>query len=192
MTTPHRSSNIVKTKSLVIQTQSFLIACLLLASSAVFAAEVKVMISGGFSAAYKSLTPEFERASHNTVATVSGASMGATPEAIPNRLQRGESADVVIMAGEALDELIKQGKVVAGSRVDLARSDIGMAVRAGAAKPDISSVEALKRTLLDAKSIAYSDSASGFYLSTVLFPRLGIADQIKDKSRMIQARRWAR
>jgi molybdate transport system substrate-binding protein len=175
----------MKTKSLVVRAQSFLIASFLLASSAVFAAEVKVMISGGFSAAYKSLTPEFERASHNTVATVSGASMGATPEAIPNRLQRGESADVVIMVGEALDELIKQGKVVAGSRVDLARSYIGMAVRAGAAKPDISSVDALKRTLLDAKSIAYSDSASGVYLSTVLFPRLGIADQIKDKSRMI-------
>lgn len=167
--------------------QSFLVAGVLLASSTVFAAEVKVMISGGFSAAYESLTQEFERATQNTVATVRGPSMGATPEAIPNRLQRGEAADVVIMVGDALDELIKQGRVIAGSRVDLARSYIGMAVRAGAAKPDISNVEALKRALLEAKSIAYSDSASGVYLSTVLFPSLGIADQIKNKSRMIPA-----
>ncbi len=174
----------MNTKSLF-RALSLLVASLVLASGAVLAAEVKVMISGAFSAAYNNLTPEFERATHNTVATVRGASMGATPQAIPNRLQRGEPADVVIMAGEALDELIRQGRVVGGNRVDLARSSIGMAVRAGAAKPDISSVDGLKRTLLDAKSIAYSDSASGVYLSTELFPRLGIADQIKDKSRMI-------
>lgn len=177
----------VKTKSIVFRVLRILTAGLLLASGIVPAAEVKVMISGGFSAAYNGLTPEFERATQNTVATVSGPSMGATPQAIPNRLQRGEPADVVIMVGEALDDLIRQGRVVAGSRVDLARSYIGMAVRAGAPKPDISSVDALKRALLDAKSIAYSDSASGVYLSTVLFPHLGIADQIKNKSRMIPA-----
>jgi molybdate transport system substrate-binding protein len=163
------------------------VASILLVAGTADAAEVKVMISGGFSAAYRTLVPEFERATKNTVATVSGPSMGATPEAIPNRLQRGESADVLIMVGDALDELIKQGKVVADSRVELARSNIGIAVRAGAPKPDISTVDALKRTLLAAKSIAYSDSASGVYLSTVLFQRLGIADQIKGKSRMIPA-----
>jgi molybdate transport system substrate-binding protein len=163
------------------------VASILLVAGTADAAEVKVMISGGFSAAYRTLVPEFERATKNTVATVAGPSMGATPEAIPNRLQRGEPADVLIMVGDALDELIKQGKVVADSRVELARSNIGMAVRAGAPKPDISTVDALKRTLLAAKSIAYSDSASGVYLSTVLFQRLGIADQIKGKSRMIPA-----
>jgi molybdate transport system substrate-binding protein len=163
------------------------VASILLVAGTACAAEVKVMISGGFSAAYRTLVPEFERATKNTVATVSGPSMGATPQAIPNRLQRGEPADVLIMVGDALDELIKQGKVVADSRVELARSNIGMAVRVGAPKPDISTVDALKRTLLAAKSIAYSDSASGVYLSTVLFQRLGIADQIKDKSRMIPA-----
>jgi molybdate transport system substrate-binding protein len=87
--------------------------------------------------------------------------------------------------GTALDELIKQGKVVAASRADLARSSIGMVVRKGAPKPDIASVAAFKRTLIEAKSIAYSDSASGVYLSTVLFQRLGIADQVLGKSRMI-------
>ena len=145
------------------------------------------MTSGGFTAAYLQLVPEFEHATHNTVVTAFGASMGKTPDAIPNRLQRGEAIDVVILAGPALDDLIKQGKVVAGSRVDLVRSSIGMAVRAGAVKPDISSVAAFKRALLQAKSIAYSDSASGVYLSTVLFPRLGIADEIKGKSRTIEA-----
>jgi molybdate transport system substrate-binding protein len=95
--------------------------------------------------------------------------------------------DVVIIVGEALDGLIRNGKVIAASKTDLAQVVIGMAVRAGAPKPDISTVEALKRTLLAAKSIAYSDSASGVYLSTVLFARLGIADQIKDKSKMIPA-----
>jgi molybdate transport system substrate-binding protein len=93
----------------------------------------------------------------------------------------------VIMAAPALDDLIKQGKVRAGSRVDLVQSKIGMAVKAGAPHPDISTVDALKSTLLAAKSIAYSDSASGVYLSTELFPKLGIADQIKSKSKKIEA-----
>jgi molybdate transport system substrate-binding protein len=143
--------------------------------------------SGGFAAAYRVLAPEFERATGNTLVTNWGPSMGDTPDAVPARLRRGEAIDVVIMVGYALDDLIKQGKVVADSRVDLARSGIGMAVRAGAPKPDISSVNALRRTLLAAKSIAYSDSASGVYISTELFKRLGIADQVASKSRMIPA-----
>jgi molybdate transport system substrate-binding protein len=164
---------------------ALLVAAWLLPAAASSAAEVKVLISGGLSAAYQALIPEFERATKNTVVTARGASMGTTPEAIPNRLQRGEPADVVIMVSDALDGLIGQGKVVAGSRVDLARSNIGVAVRAGTPKPDISSVDAFKKTLLAAKSIAYSDSASGVYLSTVLFQRLGIADQVLPKSRAI-------
>jgi len=162
------------------------LAFLLLASSAQ-AAEIKVMSSAGFAPAYRELSADFERKTGNTIDNAWGPSMGDTPQAIPNRLARGEPVDVLIMVGEALDGLIKQGKVVAASRVDLAQAPIVMAVRAGAPKPDISTVEAFKSTLLNAKSIAYSDSASGVYLSTVLFPRLGIADQIKDKCRMIPA-----
>src|SRR5436309_1725622 len=94
---------------------------------------------------------------------------------------------LLIMNASALADLIEQGKVRADSRVDLVESKIGMAVRAGAPRPDIGTTEALKRTLLAAKSIAYSDSASGVYLSTELFPRLGIADQIKSKTRKIEA-----
>src|SRR5713101_6217673 len=107
-------------------------------------------------------------------------------EAIPTRLAQGETADVVILDGGAADELGKRGLVRSDSKVELARSLIGMVVRAGAAKPDISSVEALRSTLLATSSIAYSDSGSGTYLSTTLFPKLGIADQVAGKSRKVR------
>ncbi len=151
------------------------------------AAEVRVMISGGLSAAYNVLVPEFERATGHKVLTAYGPSMGTTVNAIPIRLERGEGADVVIMVGYALGDLISQGKVVADSRVDLVKSLIGIAVKAGAPKPDISSPEALKRALLAAKSVAYSDSASGVYISTEMFQRLGISEEMKDRARKIPA-----
>lgn len=161
--------------------------CLLFAAPALRATEIKVVTSGAFTAAYLELVPEYEHATHNKLVTEFGPSMGTTHNAIPIRLERGEVIDVVIMAAPALDDLIKQGKVRADSRVDLVQSKMGMAVKAGAPKPDISTLEALKRTLLAAKSIAYSDSASGVYLSTELFPKLGIAEQIKSKCRKIEA-----
>jgi molybdate transport system substrate-binding protein len=159
---------------------------LVLAGSA-GAAEVRVMISGGLTAAYNVLVPEFERTTGHKVLTAYGPSMGTTINAIPIRLGRGEGADVVIMVGYALGDLIKQGKVIADSRVDLAKVLIAVAVKSGAPKPDISSADALKRALLAAKSIAYSDSASGVYVSTEMFQRLGIADAVKDKARKIPA-----
>jgi molybdate transport system substrate-binding protein len=170
----------MKMKSRIPGTAALAVAVLLL-SAAAFADEVKVITSGAFTAAYLQLVPEFEHATRHKIVTTFGASMGTGPNTIPSRLQRGEPADVVILAGSALDELIKQGKVVAGSRVDLVRSVIGMAVRAGAPKPDISSVDALRQTLLRAKSVGVSSSASGLYLSTEMFQRLGIADQMKGK-----------
>src|ERR1700758_1674888 len=150
-------------------------------TSAAAAAEVRVMISGGLTAAYTALVPEFERATGNKVLTAFGPSMGTTTNAIPVRLERGEPADVLIMVGYALADLAKQGKVVADSRVDLVKSPIGIAVKSGAPKPDISSADSIKRALLAAKSVAYSDSASGVYISTEMFQKLGIADQMKDK-----------
>jgi molybdate transport system substrate-binding protein len=147
--------------------------------------EIKVMTSGAFTAAYRELVPQFERETHNKVVTSYGASMGNAPDSIPMRLQRGEPVDVLILARPALDELVQQGKVLPGSRVDLVRSSIGIAIRTGSPKPDITSVEALKRTLLEAKSVAYSDSASGVYLSTEMFQRLGIAEQMAHKSQRI-------
>src|ERR1035437_7932931 len=129
------------------------------------AAEVRVVVSGGLTAAYEVLVPEFERWAGHKVLTAYGPSMGTTINAIPIRLERGEPADVLIMVGYALGDLIKQGKVIAGSRVDLSKSLIGVVVRSGAPKPDISSADALRRALLSAKSLAYSDRASGVYVS---------------------------
>jgi molybdate transport system substrate-binding protein len=148
--------------------------------------EVRVMISAGFYGVYAELGPAFERASGHRLITTRGPSMGDSPEAIPTRLARGEIADVVILDGGAADELAKQGFVRAGSKVDLALSQVGMVVRAGAAKPDISSVEAFRRVLLAAQSIGYSDSGSGIYLSTTLFEKLSVADQVARKSRKVR------
>ncbi|CAH2895474.1 substrate-binding domain-containing protein [Paraburkholderia strydomiana] len=155
------------------------------AAANVHAADLHVMSSGGFTAAYKVLGPKFSAETGNALDTALGPSMGKSPEAIPNRLERGEPADAVIMVGYALDDLIQKGKVVPGSRVELADSRIGMVVREGAAKPDISSVDGLRQTLLHAKSIAYSDSASGVYIERELFKKLGIEDQVKAKAKMI-------
>jgi len=155
-------------------------------AGAASAADVRVMISAGFYGAYSELGPAFERASGHRLVTTRGPSMGDSPEAIPARLARGESADVVILDGGAADELGRRGLVRAASKVELARSLVGMVVRAGAAKPDIGSVEAFRSTLLAAKSVAYSDSGSGTYLSTTLFPQLGVADQLAGKSRKVR------
>jgi len=150
------------------------------------AAEVHVMISAGFYGVYAELGPAFERASGHRLITTRGPSMGDSPEAIPTRLARGETADVVILDGGSADELAKRGLVLTGSKVDLAQSQIGMVVRAGVAKPSIGTVEAFRRVLLAAKSIGYSDSGSGTYLSTTLFVKLGVADQVAGKSRKVR------
>jgi len=151
--------------------------------------ELHVMTSGGFTAAYNELRPGFERASGRAVKTAYGASMGNASDSIPSRLARREPADVVILARPALDALVAQGQVRPGSQVDLVRSSIGFAVRKGAPRPDISSVEALKRTLLAAPSIAYSASASGTYYETELLKKLGLEAQVKPKSRRILSER---
>jgi molybdate transport system substrate-binding protein len=165
---------------------SGLCAITLLIAGAVSAADLRVMISAGFYRVYSELGPAFERTSGHRLETTRGPSMGDSPEAIPTRLARGEAADVVILDGAAADDLGRRGLLLADSKVELARSMVGMVVRDGAAKPDIGSVEAFRATLLAAKSIAYSDSGSGTYLSTTLFPSLGIADQVAGKSRKVR------
>lgn len=150
------------------------------------AADLTVMTSGGFTAAYKRLGPQYAAKSGDTLTTVLGPSMGKAPQAIPNRLARGEHADVVIMVGYALDELIKQGKVDPASRVELADSRIGMVVKQGAPKPAIATAAEFKQTLLAAKSVAYSDSASGVYVENELYKKLGIQPQMAPKSTMVE------
>ncbi|MDA8455583.1 substrate-binding domain-containing protein [Acidovorax sp. GBBC 3334] len=159
------------------------------AQSTAQAAEIRVITSGGFSAAYDQLVPLYEQATGHKVVTARGASMGNASDSIPSRMARGERFDVVILADTGLDALTAQGKVEAGSRVDLARSMIGMSVRKGTPVPDIGSVDALRQTLLNAKSIAYSASASGTYLSGELFQRLGVAEQMKGKATRILSER---
>src|SRR4051812_38702600 len=148
--------------------------------------EVHVMISAGYFAVYSELGPAFERATGHRLVTSRGPSMGDSPEAIPARLARGEIADVVILDAEAADALGRRGLVRPDTKVELASAGIGVVVRAGAARPDIHSVEAFRRTLLAATSIAYSDSSSGTYLSTVLFAKLGVADQIAGRTRKVR------
>ncbi|HXG53142.1 MAG TPA: molybdate ABC transporter substrate-binding protein [candidate division Zixibacteria bacterium] len=150
--------------------------------------DITVMTSGAFTAALLDLIPLFEKATGNRV-VVATTTMGTGANSIPSRIERGEPVDVVIMADTSLRKLIDDGKVLAESRTELARSAIGMAVRAGARRPDISSVDALKRTLLEARSIAYSASVSGDYLSGELFQRLGIAAQVMPKARRIEGER---
>jgi molybdate transport system substrate-binding protein len=161
---------------------------LLLTRVGVAADEIRVMTSGAFAAAHLDLAPEFERATGHHIVT-EATSMGTGPTGLMARLERGEAIDVVILADVDFERLTAHGHIRAGSRVELARSGIGMAVRRGTPKPDISSVDALTRTLLDAKSIAYSAQVSGIYLSTELFQRLGIADRVLPKSRRIDGER---
>lgn len=164
-----------------------LLLCTLAISSQTAAQGLRVMISGAFYSTYTEMTPVFEKKSGYRLITMRGSSMGTTSDAIPVRLQNGEEADVIIAARTALDDLAGKGFVRGDTEVDLARSPIGLAVRAGAPVPDISTVAALKKTLLRAKSIAYSDSASGIYVSSELFHRLGISDLVATKAQKIDA-----
>ena len=177
--------------SIVSRAAALGVAGVLLSAGAASAAEIKVMLSGGFSTAYRELVPQFERATGHKVTTSAGASMGGAPNSIPVRLQRGEPADVLIMAASALDGLIKEGKAVAGSRVDLARARIGMVVRAGAPKPDIGSVDALKRTLLACEIDRLFRQRQRRLPVERGVSAPGIADQIKDKIKRIESERVA-
>ena len=154
-------------------------------------AEVAVVTSGGLAAAYDALAPRFQDETGVRLVTAYGASTGGAPDSIPARLERGERFDVLIMSQAGLNTLSEQGLVRPETRLDLASSSIGMAVREGAPLPDISTPEAFVETLLAAESIGYSASVSGTYVSTELFPRLGVAEQLAPKSRRIVSERVA-
>ena len=154
---------------------SFIVMAAVLLPGAAGAAEIKVLSTQATEQAYRELAPQFEQASGHKVTTIFTGTLD-----VQKRIAAGESYDIILMAGPAIDDFIKAGKVVPGSRVDIARSGVGVAVKAGAPKPDIGSTEAVKKTLLAAKSIGYSTGPSGVYL-TGLFQRLGVADAIKGK-----------
>ena len=143
-------------------------------------AQVKVLMSNGFHAAYREILPNFEKRTGVSVTTSTGASQGDGPDTISAQLRRGVSADVVIMSKAGLTDLVTDGKIAAGTEVDLARSPLGLAVRAGNPKPDISTVEAFKQTLLRAKSITFQ-SVTVIYLRDKLLPQLGITENVMAK-----------
>jgi molybdate transport system substrate-binding protein len=145
-------------------------------------AELKVITSGGFAAAFQEMQPEFEKATGIKVTVTRGASQGSGPDTIGAQLRRGVAADVVIMSREGLDDLIAEKKIVAGSDVNLGQTPLGMAVGAGAPKPDIRTVEAFKQTMLRAKSVTFPGSTTGIYMVKKLFPQLGIASEMAPKT----------
>jgi molybdate transport system substrate-binding protein len=173
------------------KTLAFVLFISIFFAGATFAADIHVITSGAFAEALKTLVPEYEKQSPNKVMISYGSSMGAAPDAIPARLGRGEKFDVLILAGPALEGFIKSGAVQPGTRVDLVASVMGAVVKAGAPKPDISTMAGLKQALLNAKSVAYSASASGVYLSTELFPKMGITEQMDKTARKILSERVA-
>lgn len=146
--------------------------------------EFRVMTSGAFTAAYKSLIPQLEQLTGKTIVTVT-TSIGTGDISIPNRLKRGEVADIVIVADGVLRQFIADGTVLADHATVIARSLMGFAVRAGAPDPKIRTADDLRAALLAAKGIGYSASESGKYYTTELVQRLGIADQVLPKSRLI-------
>jgi len=154
----------------------FLISTILARSSAASAAEMKVLCSNGIKAVVEELAPQFEQATkHKVVITYGLAS------ALKRQIESGEPFDIAVLTPPLLDDLITQGKIAAASRTVLARSGIALAIRAGAQKPNIRTTDALKRTLLESKSIAYAkEGASGVFF-TELVQRLGLADALKSK-----------
>jgi molybdate transport system substrate-binding protein len=157
------------------------LATAILALTSTASGQVKVLTSAGFLTPFRELLPEIEKSTGITVTTTIGQSQGTGPNVIAAQLRRGVPADVVIMAREGLDELIAQGRIATGTATNLAQAPLGVSVREGAPKPDISTVEAFKNRLLAAKSITFPGSTTGIYMTTKLFPKLGIAEQISSK-----------
>ncbi len=154
---------------------SLMVAAIALLSGVASAAEIKVLSTQATEQSYRELVPQFEKATGLKVTTIFTGTLDAD-----KRVAANEQHDLLIMSQSSIDAHVKGGKVVQGSRVDLARSGVAVGVKDGAPKPDISSVDALKRTILNAKSIGYSTGPSGNYVIT-LFERLGVLDQVKPK-----------
>lgn len=164
-------------------------ACMMAATALpVQATEIHVLATGALSAAFKKLVPAFEKKTGDHLIIAWGPSYGSSADALPTRIRNKEAMDLCFMIGAALDAQIQQGVFDPATRADLAQSRVGVAVRAGLPVPDVSSVEKLRTTLLEAKSVAFSEGASGTFIVNTLFPKLGIADQMKSKSVLIHGK----
>ncbi len=153
---------------------------------------LRVITSGAFAAALVRLLPLYRESNPGEIEVSFGSSLGAAHDSIPTRLAQGETFDLYFLARSALDDMTAKGLILAGSGVDLVESHIGAAVRSTDPAPDISTVEAFRETLLKSKSVAHAASASGIYLSTEVFPALGIAAQMKQTARTIYSERVGR
>jgi molybdate transport system substrate-binding protein len=141
--------------------------------------DIQVLSSNGFQAVMEELRPQFERATHHKVVVRYGLAAK-----LKQQIEGGEAVDLAILTPAAIDDLIKSGKIAIDSRTMLARSGLGIAIRAGAPKPDITTVDAFKRSLLAAKSIAYAKEGASGVAFAALIQRLGIADDLRAKSRL--------
>ncbi len=153
----------------------FVAAAMAIGMHTAHAEDVKVMAANAVREPLLELVSAFEKSSGHRVTTIWGGTEGIT-----KRVGGGEVVDIVLIAAPNIDKLIAEGKLVAGSRADFAKSGVGIAVRSGLPKPDVSSGEAVKRAVLAAKSVAYSSGPSGVYVADML-KRMGIAEQVKDK-----------
>ena len=136
--------------------------------------QLNVIASGAFAGPLQQIIPEFEQSTGIKVAVQSGASQGTGPDTIGAMLRRGVNADVVILSREGLNDLAREGRILAGSEVNLAQVPTGLAVRAGARKPEVSTLEAFRSTLLAAKAIAIPGSTTGIDLINRVFPQLHV------------------
>ena len=162
-------------QSMMSSLAKFAATAIVIGASTAHAAEVKVIAANAVKEAYLEIVSAFEKASGHKVTTIWAGTESATKQ-----ISGGEVVDIVLIAAPNIDKLIAEGKLAAGSRADVAKTGVGVAVRAGLPKPDISSREAIKQAVLAAKSVAYSSGPSGFYLAD-LFNKMGITDQIKEK-----------
>jgi molybdate transport system substrate-binding protein len=161
-----------------------LVSAALGSAGAATAAELKVLTAGAFKQIVVALAPEFEKATGHKL-VIENETVGA----LVKQIEGGKPFDVTFLSPGAVDDLVKAGKIAAGSRVNIARVGVGVMVKDGAPKPDIGSVDAFKQALLAAKSVAYIDPASGgssgIYVAKLL-DQLGIADQVKPKAKLKQ------
>lgn len=156
------------------------------APSIALSSDLRVLSGSGVQPVMNEIIPQFERTSGHRVSIVYG-----TVGEMAGRVQKGEVADIVIASAPQIESLEKLGKVVAGTRTDLAKTGVGLFVRKGASKPDISSVEAFKRTMLASKSIGWNDPAAGAPVSIYMlgaFERMGIAKEMKEKTTAFKKR----
>jgi molybdate transport system substrate-binding protein len=167
-----------------------LLALLAIYSLSSHAEEIIVLTSGIMKGSFEQIVPEFEKQTGNKIKASWGPSAGKSPEASQNRIRSGEYVDVLLMVNTSMDQLVKEGVFTPLDRRDVAVSKIGVAVKKGNPVPDISTADALRSTLLAAKSVGFSEGASGTYIENVLFQKLGISSQMAPKSVVILGRKF--